>query len=169
LNGLEQNRRLPVLDLLPPPQRQRLHALLQYHPSTAGGMMSPDYIAVPPGTQLREALARIREDDKTPVPLRGTVVITEPDGRFVGAASAVDLIRGDPVSAIEALPALVTTQVNVHADLADIALVMTDFNLTAVAITDDSGQLLGAISVDDLLEALVPEEWRRRAQADSGD
>jgi Mg/Co/Ni transporter MgtE len=45
---------------------------------------------------------------------------------------------------------------------------MTDFNLTAVAVVDTNSRLVGAISVDDLLEALVPEEWRRRAEAGSG-
>jgi len=169
LNELDQDRRLPVLNLLPAPQRQRVHALLQYHPSTAGGMMSPDYIAVPPGTRLSEALARIREDTKTPASLRGAVVVAELNGQFVGVANAVDLLRGDSETAIETLPELVTMQVNVHADVAEIALVMTDFNLTAVAVTDESRQLIGVISVDDLLEVLVPEDWRRRAQAESGD
>jgi CBS domain-containing protein len=168
LNELEQNRRLPVLALLPASQRQRLRALLQYHPATAGGMMSPDFIAVPTGTALKTALARIREDDKTPVPLQGTVFVTEADGRFVGAVTAVDIIRGTAENAIELLPTLGTRQVRVHADMADIALLMTDFNLTAVAVTDDAGQLVGAISVDDLLDAMVPDEWRRRAQGHTG-
>jgi CBS domain-containing protein len=164
LNELDQNRRLPVLDLLPPPQRQRLHALLQYHPSTAGGMMSPDFIAVPGGTALVEVLGRIRADDRTPVPLQGTVFVTGPEGRFVGAVSVVDIVRAEIDRVIESLPTLSTRQVQVHADVAEVALLMTDFNLTALGVTDAAGQLLGAISVDDLLEALVPEEWRRREQ-----
>jgi CBS domain-containing protein len=165
LNELDQNRRLPILDLLPAAQREKVHALLQYHPSTAGGMMSPDYIAVRTGTGLADVLARFREDDKTPVPLRSTAFVTEQDGRFVGAVGVVDVLRGPEEGSIEMLPTLVSTQVNVHADLVDIALVMTDFNLMALAVTDQGGQLLGAISVDDLLEALVPEDWRRRARA----
>lgn len=167
LNELEQDRRLPVLDLMPAQQRQKLHALLQYHPSTAGGMMSPDYIAVARGTRLADALERIRTDDKAPVPLQGTVfVIDEQDG-FVGAASVVEVVRGDSTRSVEDLETLTKASVQVNADLPDVALLMTDFNLTAVAVTDDRGKLVGAISVDDLLEAMVPQEWRRRAEASS--
>jgi CBS domain-containing protein len=168
LNELDQHRRLPVLDLMPAQQRHKLHALLQYHPSTAGGMMSPDYISVVRGTTLAQGLERIRTEDKAPVPLQSTVFVIEQDGVFLGAVSVVDLIRGDSDQRIEELEALVKSSVEVSADLPDVALLMTDFNLTAVAVTESTDKLVGAISVDDLLEAMVPEEWRRRAEAGSG-
>jgi MgtE intracellular N domain/CBS domain len=168
LNELDQNRRLPVLDLMPAQQRHKLRALLQYHPSTAGGMMSPDYISVVRGTTLAEGLDRIRTGDQAPVPLQSTVFVTEQDGEFIGAVSVIDLLRGDAGRPIEEIEALVKASVQVSADLADVALLMTDFNLTAVAVSNDAGELVGAISVDDLLEELVPEDWRRRAEAGSG-
>jgi CBS domain-containing protein len=168
LNELEQNRRLPVLDLLPAQHRQKLHALLQYHPATAGGMMSPDYVSIVLGATFAEGLERIRTDDKAPVPLLSTLFATEQDGRFVGAVGLVDLIRGDSARRVEDYETLVKASVEVTADLSDVAMLMTDFNLTAVAVTDNTGKLVGAISVDDLLEAMVPEEWRRRAEAGSG-
>jgi CBS domain-containing protein len=168
LNELDQSRRLKVLDLMPTQQRHKLRALLEYHPSTAGGMMSPDYVSVVRGTTLAEGLERIRTDDKAPVQLQSTLFVTELDGRFVGAVSVVDLVRGDSGRRIEELESLVKASVHVSADLADVALLMTDFNLTAVGVTHHTGKLVGAISVDDLLEAMVPEEWRRRAEAGSG-
>jgi Mg/Co/Ni transporter MgtE len=168
LNELDQNRRLPVLDLIPAQQRQKLRVLLQYHPSTAGGMMSPDYVAVVRGASLAQGLERIRTDDKAPVPLQGTVFVTDVDGSFVGAASVVDLVRGDAARLIDEIETLARASVPVNADLADVALLMTDFNLTAVAVTDEAGKLVGAISVDDLLETLIPPDWRRRAEAGSG-
>ena len=45
---------------------------------------------------------------------------------------------------------------------------MADYNLTSLAVTDNAGNLIGAVSVDDLLEALVPEDWRNRVEASSG-
>jgi CBS domain-containing protein/sporulation protein YlmC with PRC-barrel domain len=169
LHELDQDRRLPVLDLIPAQQRQKLRTLLQYHPSTAGGMMSPDYVAVVRGVTLAQGLERIRSDDRTPVQLQGTVFVTEQDGSFIGMVSAVDIIRGDAGRPIEELETLAKASVRVSADVADVALLMTDFNLAAVAVTDEDGKLVGAISVDDLLETLVPTEWRRRAEASSGD
>jgi Mg/Co/Ni transporter MgtE len=168
LNELDQNRRLPVLDLMPAPEGTKLRALLQYHPSTAGGMMSPDYVSVVLGTTLAEALERIRTDDRAPVPLQSVIFVTDHNGGFVGALSLIDLLRGDSARQIEDLETLVKASVSVSADLTDIALLMTDFNLTAVAVIDGAAKLVGAISVDDLLEAMVPAEWRRRAQAGAG-
>jgi len=131
-------------------------------------MMSPDYVSVSRGTTLAEGLERLRADDKAPVPLQSTVFITEQDGRFVGALSVVDLVRGDSGRRIEEVETLVKASLQVSADVPDVALLMTDFNLTAIAVTDETGKLVGAISVDDLLEVMVPDEWRRRAEASAG-
>jgi Mg/Co/Ni transporter MgtE len=80
----------------------------------------------------------------------------------------VDLLRSDPALKVEDEPAVVTCRVSAGADLADVTLMMADYNLTALAVTDAAGYLLGAISVDDLMEALVPEAWRNRVEASSG-
>src|SRR5436309_1784989 len=63
---------------------------------------------------------------------------------------------------------LVTLSVPTGTDLADLALAMTDYDLTALAVTDGTGNLIGAVSVDDVIKALVPEDWRARVEASSG-
>lgn len=168
LNDLDQARRRPVLELMPAPQGQKVRALLQYNPSTAGGMMSPDYVAVTRGTTLSAVLERIRADDRVPQQLLGSIFVTEADGRCIGTVGIADVVRGAADQAVEQLPQLVAGGVRLEDDLQHVALRMTDFNLTAVAVTDDAGRLVGAISVDDLLERLVPEQWRRRAEAVAG-
>ncbi len=169
LNELDQERRAPVLDLMPPTEGQKLRGLLQHHPSTAGGLMSPDYIAVERGTLLADALERVKAATNVPSALLGTVFVTEPDGSLVGTIGIADVLRGDPASCIEDLPQVVPGGVSLDADLQDIALRMTDFNLFAVGVTDEEDHLIGAISVDDLLDNVVPEEWRRRAEVSSSD
>ena len=97
-----------------------------------------------------------------------TVFITEPDGKFIGSLGVVDLLRGDPDCMVEDEPGLVDLRVSAGADLADVTLMMADYNLTALAVTDGASNLIGAISVDDIVEALVPEAWRNRVEASSG-
>jgi CBS domain-containing protein len=167
LNEMHQERRLPILNLLPEAQQQRLNALLQYHPSSAGGLMSLGGLSVPRGTTLQQVLDRIRADQQISESWQGIVFVVDDGGRFVGAATAVDVIRGDARSTIDSLPGLSTRHVSVHADLVDIALQMTDFDLLALPVTDEGGRFVGAVSVDDLLRAMVPEEWRRREQGGS--
>ncbi|TME35653.1 MAG: magnesium transporter [Chloroflexi bacterium] len=169
LNELDQTRRRPVLELMPVAEGQKLRNLLQHNPSTAGGMMSPDFIAVERGTTLESALERVRSAEDVPSPLLGSVFVTDVGGRLVGTVGIADVVRGDPFQSVEDLPQLVTGGVPLNADLQDVALKMTDFNLVAVGVTDEEDRLIGAISVDDLLESLVPEEWRRRAEASSSD
>ncbi|HEY2592318.1 MAG TPA: CBS domain-containing protein [Chloroflexota bacterium] len=167
LGELDQGRRAPVLDLVPQPQARKLRALLQYHPGTAGGMMSPDFIAVERSATCAEALERIRNEDKAPAQLLGTVFLVEPDGRLVGTLTAADVVRGQPFERVDSLPGVSSRGVPLDADLQDVALMMTDFNLVAVGVVDRAGLVVGAISVDDLLEVLLPPDWRRRAEAES--
>ncbi len=168
LAEFEHERLGGVLNYMSPPKQHKLRKLLQYHPTTAGGMMNPDYVSVVRGTTAAGALERVCTDDKAPHLLLSTVFVTESDGRFIGSVGVVDLLRGDQESKVEDEPALVDLRVGSSADLADVTLMMADYNLTALAVTDSASILIGAISVDDLLEALVPDAWRNRVEASSG-
>jgi CBS domain-containing protein len=167
LGELDQERRLPVLNLMSPAQQHKLRALLQYHPSAAGGMMSPDYIWVIRGATVAEALEAVRTDHRVPHQLLGTVFVTETEGHYLGSTTAHDLLRAPSGQKVEELE-LVTCKVGTGADLADVALMMADYNLTALGVVDRDGNLIGAISVDDLMETLIPEQWRQRAEAATG-
>lgn len=167
--ALDQSRRRPVLELMPAKEGQKVRGLLQHNPSTAGGLMNPDFIAVERGTTLAQVLERVRNASNIPAPLLNSIFVVDPDGRLIGTISTADALRGDPSEAAESLPQMVAGGVPQDADLQDVALHMNDFNLFAVGVTDDDDRLIGAISVDDLLDNVVPPEWRRRADVSSSD
>ena len=164
LGQIDQERRLPVLNLMSTIQQHKLRKLLQYHPTTAGGMMSPDYVWVERGATVEEALEAIRTDDKAPHQLLGTVFVTEHTGRFMGSVSAVELLRAEPGKKVEDLE-IVTTHIGAGADFVEITLIMADYNLMALAVTDNAGNLVGAISIDDIIRGLIPDDWRARMEA----
>lgn len=167
IGELDQQRRLRVLNLMPASQQHKVRALLQYNASSAGGLMSPDYVAVPRGTTQAQALERVRVD-KVPTQLLSAVLVIEPDGRLLGAVPTITLLKGDPQAPIENSASLNPARVRVDDDVPEIAILMADYNLTVVPVTDPDGRLVGAISVDDLLEAVLPDDWRRRAEASQG-
>src|SRR5258708_4182592 len=167
LRALDQERRLPILNLMSPSQQHKLRKLMQYHPTTAGGMMSPDYVWVIKGSTAAMAIEAVRIDDKAPHQLLNTVFVTEQEGKFIGSIALADLARTDSQKKVEELD-LTDCAIGASADFADVTLMMADYNLTALAVTGRTGNLIGAISVDDLLEALVPEDWRNRVEASSG-
>src|SRR5213076_754061 len=76
-------------------QQHKLRKLLQYHPTTAGGMMSPDYVWVVRGSTVEMAIEAARTDDKSPHQLLTTVFVTEQDGTYIGSAGVVELLRAD--------------------------------------------------------------------------
>jgi sporulation protein YlmC with PRC-barrel domain len=167
IGHLDQERRLPVLNLMSASQQHKLRKLLQYHPTTAGGIMSPDYVWVDRGSTVEMAIEAVRVDDKSPHQLLNTVFVTEPGGKFLGSISVADLVRADGSRNVEELT-LVDCSIGSGADFADVVLMMADYNLIALGVVDSAGNLIGAISVDDLMEALVPEDWRARVEASSG-
>ncbi|HYR48746.1 MAG TPA: CBS domain-containing protein [Candidatus Eisenbacteria bacterium] len=167
LGELDQPRRLPVLSHMSASQQHKLRKLLQYHPTTAGGMMSPDYVWVLRDSTVEMAIEAVRTDDKSPHQLLNSVFVTEQDGKFLGSVSLADLVRSDPSRRVDELK-LVDRSIGAGADFVDVVLMMADYNLTALGVIDGSRNLIGAISVDDLMEALVPEEWRNRVEASTG-
>lgn len=167
LNDLDQERRKPIFDLMSANQQHKLRKLLQYHPSSAGGMMSPDYVFVTRGATVDMALEAVRIDDKSPHALLGTVFVTESDGKYVGSVSVSDLLRTDRASNVDDME-LTTCRAHGNADLSDVTLMMADYNLSALGVTDAADNLIGAISSDDVIEALVPDDWRARIEASTG-
>src|SRR5947207_3498337 len=167
LGQLDQERRLPVLNLMTAAQQRKLRKLLQYHPTTAGGMMSPDYVWVIRTATVDMALEAVRTDDKSPHQLLTTVFVTEQDGRYIGSIGLVELLRTDRSRKVHELE-LTMLSVHGNADFADVALMMADYNLITLAVVDAAGNLIGAISCDDVIEALVPEDWRNRVEASTG-
>src|SRR5712692_10377304 len=141
LSELDQDRRKPVFDMMSANKQHKLRKLLQYHPTTAGGMMSPDYVWVERGSTVDMALEAVRIDDKTPHQLLNTVFITEQDGRYVGTIGIVDLLRADRSARVDELE-LTSTSVHGNVDFVDVTLVMADYNLTALAVTDAAENLI---------------------------
>src|SRR3981081_1352683 len=96
LAPLDQEKRFPILNFMSPSQQHKLRKLMQYHPTTAGGMMSPDYVWVNKGSTASMAIEAVRVDDKAPHQLLNTVFITEEEGKFIGSVSLADLVPAEP-------------------------------------------------------------------------
>jgi Mg/Co/Ni transporter MgtE len=92
ITEVEQERRLPILNLLPDPQQRKVRSLLSYHPETAGGLMSPDFVCLSVGTTAAEALDAVRLSSAPPEALH-VVFANNEEGRVVGSVSLIVLLR----------------------------------------------------------------------------
>ena len=161
---LDQPRRAPILSLLPPSQQAKVRALLSYGQSSAGGLMSPDFVSVGPDATVADALAAVCTADVLPQVVADVFILD--DGRLAGSVPLIELLRADGAQRISELVEHSNASVHVDDDFPEVARRMADFNLTVVAVLDDENRVIGVITVDDVLEAMLPNSWRRRAEAD---
>jgi CBS domain-containing protein len=157
---LSEERREQVLELLPVVQRRRVRTLLGYDPATAGGLMSPDFVCVYTQATHDEVLQRLRMT-RSPAETLEWLYVMNSRKRLVGAISLADFVRADPQLRIGEI-ARGVQRVRPEADLEEVARLMTDFDLTIVPVVDDEGRLLGVVTVDDVLELVLPKPWQRR-------
>jgi CBS domain-containing protein len=156
---LDEERRARILELLPAVQRRRLRTLLGYEPMTAGGLMSPELVAVYPQATQAEALDRVRRA-AAPSDALAWIFVINMHRRYRGGVSLPDLIRADPDTAVTELVTH-SRSVKADAELEDVARAMTDYDLTVIPVLDDQDRPIGVVTVDDILELLLPPPGRR--------
>jgi sporulation protein YlmC with PRC-barrel domain len=166
---LPQRRRQPVLDLLPPAQRTKVLTLMGFNPASAGGLMGVDFISMPTMASVADALARVRESASLQPEALTSVHAVDGDGGLRGVAKLVTLLQADPATTLIDVCDTDPVRVGPDTDVPDVAVLMTDYNLITIPVVDDERRLLGVITVDDVLEATLPEDWRRREAAEPPD
>jgi CBS domain-containing protein len=161
INEVDQDRRLPILEQLPADQQAKVRQLLSYNADTAGGLMNTDFVSVPSTATVDEALHAVRES-KVPGESVHAVFVLDEDGQPVGAATLAPLVRARGNELALSVARTQLAHVHPHWDLHRIARKMSDFNLTVLPVLDDEHRkMIGVITVDDLLEELLPQGWRR--------
>ncbi|WP_298207429.1 CBS domain-containing protein [Ferrimicrobium sp.] len=164
LLSLDQGRREGVLAAVPHPARESITQLLNYHPESAGGLMTTDVITLNPGTTIAQACDALRSRESLPHNL-WSIFITDGSGHLVGQIPISALISADPEDALGKHAETELPVVRPDSDLSEIAVLMADYNLAALAVVDDGGFLLGSVTVDDVLPRTIAPGWRRRQEA----
>ncbi|MDH6108445.1 CBS domain-containing protein [Kitasatospora sp. MAP12-15] len=165
INDLPQNRRQPVLDALPAGQRTKVMTLMGFNPSSAGGLMALDILTAPPGSTVAEVLGRVSAARTLQPEALTSVHVVAEGNRLIGTATLVALLQADPDARLEQVMVTEPVRVLPDTDAEDVALLMTDYNLLTVPVVDHQDRILGVITVDDILETVIPEDWRRREPA----
>ena len=135
--------------------------LLSYPDDSAGGLMTTEYVALPKDMTAARTVEYLREHEDEAEVLY-YLYIVDSSGRMLGVTSLRDLIMADPKSKLEDFMIKKVISVNTDDEIDDVVRALSDYNLIAVPVLDESDVLRGVITVDDVLEELVPEEWRDR-------
>jgi CBS domain-containing protein/sporulation protein YlmC with PRC-barrel domain len=155
-----------LLRLMDPGEAADVRRLMSYEEHTAGGLMTTDPVILPPDATVAEALARIRNAELSP-PLAGMVYVCRaplevPTGRFLGVGHFQRLLREPPSSLVSSVIDNDLEALRAHTPLDEVARLLAQYNLVASPVVDEDGHLLGVVTIDDVLDHLLPENWRER-------
>ncbi|MGH9020571.1 MAG: magnesium transporter MgtE N-terminal domain-containing protein [Acidimicrobiales bacterium] len=161
ITEVDQERRLTILEGLPDDHRAKVRHLLSYNADTAGGLMSTDFVAVAAGSTVADAIEAVRVS-KVPAESLHDVFVLDDAGHPVGAAAVASIVRARDDDTALSVARSPLTHVHPHWDVHQVARKMSDFNLTVLPVLDEEhGALVVVVTVDDLLDELMPQGWRR--------
>jgi Mg/Co/Ni transporter MgtE len=167
LAEMPAGERQQLLGAMPADRAADLRRLLSYDATTAGGLMTSKPVIVSPEAPVAEVLARIRQPAKG-VTEAAQIYVCEPPGvtptgRYLGLVGFQRLLREAPS---EPVGQCIDDSSYVRPDLPEreVATRLAAYNLVGIAVCDDAGRLLGAVTVDDVLDRLLPANWRKRGK-----
>ncbi len=166
LGDLPADEAARLLELMEPEEAAPVRRLLIYADDTAGGIMTSEPVILPPNATIAEALARIRASELSPA-LAGQIYVTRPPyetptGRYLGMAHFQRLLREPPSTLIGGVIDSDMDPLAPDCPLQEVTRYLASYNLVAVPVVDSENRLLGAVTVDDVLDHLLPADWRER-------
>ena len=160
----EQER---LLALMTPAEAAPVRRLMTYAEGTAGSLMTSEPVILSPDATIAEALARIRDPKLTPA-LASQVYVCRPPsdtptGRYLGMAFFQRLLREPPSDLVSGVTDDDIDPLSPDTPITEVTRHLATYNLVACPVVDDTDRLVGAVTVDDILDALLPEDWREVA------
>ena len=153
-----------LLQLMEPDEAAPLRRVLAYDEKTAGGMMTTEPVILGPEATIAEALATVRREELAPA-LASMVYVCRPPleaptGRYLGLVHIQRLLREPPHGAVGSIIDKEIEPVVATASLETVTRTLATYNLVSLPVVDDDGRLIGAVTVDDVLDHILPEDWR---------
>ncbi|NNM45893.1 magnesium transporter MgtE N-terminal domain-containing protein [Knoellia koreensis] len=164
LHNLPASRQEELLQLMEPEEAADLRRLLTYDEESAGGMMTTEPVILGPEASIAEALAVVRRAEISPA-LASTVYVCRaphetPTGKFLGIVHIQRLLREPPHGAVGGILDKEIEPLTADAPLGQVTRILATYNLVGVPVVDDDGRLIGAVTVDDVLDHILPDDWR---------
>lgn len=173
LGELPEAEKERLLTLMRPSDAADVRRLMAYEDRTAGGLMTTEPIVLRPDATVAEALARVRNADLSPALAAQVYVCRPPDetptGKYLGTVHFQRLLRDPPYVLVSSMLDDDLLPLSPQALLPEVAGFFAAYDMVAAPVVDEGGSLLGAVTVDDVLDHMLPEDWRETEYQLSGD
>ena len=164
LSDLPPEQAEEYLEAMEPEDAEDLRRLLSYDDFSAGGMMTTEPIVLSTDATVAEALARVRVPELSPAVASQVYVVRPPletpTGRYLGVAHVQRLLREAPSQLVSAILDTSLQPLGPAAPLAQVARYFATYNLVALPVVDENDHLLGAVTIDDVIDHMLPADWR---------
>ncbi|WP_217210456.1 magnesium transporter MgtE N-terminal domain-containing protein [Streptomyces sp. AC550_RSS872] len=164
LGELPEDDKERLLSLMQPADAADMRRLMAYEEHTAGGLMTTEPIILRPDATVADALARVRNPDLSPALAAQVYVCRPPDetptGKYLGTVHFQRLLRDPPYTLVSSLVDEALETLAPDAALPVVAGFFAAYDMVAAPVVDESGSLLGVVTVDDVLDHMLPEDWR---------
>jgi len=164
LREIGQERADALLELMEPEDAEDVLRLMNYEDYSAGGMMTTEPLVMSADATVAEALAAVRKSEISPALASQIFVCRQPletpTGRFIGIVHYQRLLREPPATLLGSIVDTNTQGLNPEASLNEVSSYLASYNLLSLPVIDPNERLLGAVTVDDVLDHLLPENWR---------
>ncbi|GAA0376250.1 magnesium transporter MgtE N-terminal domain-containing protein [Streptomyces blastmyceticus] len=164
LSELPEDDMERLLTLMQPDDAADVRRLLAYEDRTAGGLMTTEPIVLRPDATVADALARVRNPDLSPALAAQVYVCRPPDetptGKYLGTVHFQRLLRDPPFTLVGSIVDTDLRPLPPDTPLPSVTSYLATYNMVAAPVVDESGALLGAVTVDDVLDHLLPDDWR---------
>jgi len=164
LREMGQERADALIELMEPEDAEDVLRLMHYEDYSAGGMMTTEPLVMSADATVAEALAAVRKSEISPALASQIFVCRQPletpTGRLMGIVHYQRLLREPPATLLGSIVDTNTQGLNPDASLNEVSSYLASYNLLSLPVIDANERLLGAVTVDDVLDHLLPENWR---------
>jgi Mg/Co/Ni transporter MgtE len=172
LSELPPEQAEAYLKAMEPDEAKDLRRLLTYDDFSAGGMMTTEPVIMSTDATVAEALARVRQAQLSPA-LASQVYVTRaphetPTGKYVGVAHVQRLLREPPSSLVTGVLDTSLTPIGPTAPLGQVARYFATYDLVALPVVDENDHLIGAVTIDDVIDHMLPADWRENELDEEG-
>jgi len=163
LSELDNDRAQQLFDLMEDEEKADVAELMEFDHDTAGGLMTTEFVHVPMDLTVGETIVRLREMAETPNMIYYLYVVEQEDSwKLVGLISLRSLILGDPRMKLSEVMRREFRYAHPSDSAEEAAQIISEYNLLALPVIDDDGDIAGIVTVDDAMEVLLPKNLQRR-------
>jgi len=162
LQDLPEDRREELVDLMEKEEASDVEELLTYPEDSAGGIMTTDFVALPGEQTAAQSIDQLREKKPDPE-LTYYLYVVDAQGKLEGVLSLRDLVVAPPETKVTAIMDPRVLKIPAETPKEEVASLIAKYDLLALPVIDARGRLLGTVTVDDVVELILPRGWKKRS------